>query len=222
MRHRRRARRPGRSSAADRIPGVELAASPTKGSGRCAAARRHFTHSKMMAWVAFDRAVKAVERFGLEGRVDRWRAIRDEIHREVCARGLRRRAQRLRPVLRLDRARRQPAHDAAGRLSAGDRPARLGHRRGDRARADRDGLRASLSTAPRSRRPAAGRGRVSALQLLAGGQPTSARAATTRRDELFERLLALRNDVGLLSEEYDPHARRMVGNFPQAFSHLRW
>ena len=82
-------------------------------------------------------------------------------------------------------------------------------------------LRAALSDATTaSRRAAARRGRVPALHVLARRQPARYRAHATRRDALFERLLGLRNDVGLLAEEYDPRAGRLVGNFPQAFTHI--
>ena len=74
---------------------------PDEGIWEVRGPRRHFTHSKVMAWVAFDRAVKAVEAFGLDGPVDRWRDLRDEIHAEVCAKGFDADARHLHPVLRL-------------------------------------------------------------------------------------------------------------------------
>ena len=83
--------------------------------------RRHFTHSRVMAWVAFDRAVHAVERYGLAGPVERWRDVRDTIHAEVCEKGLERHRRRLHPVLRLGRARRQRPHDPPRRVPPADR-----------------------------------------------------------------------------------------------------
>ena len=83
-----------------------------------------------------------------------------------------------------------------------------------------DGFVLRYRTGPERGRPAAGGGRVPRLQLLAGRQLCSCRAAMREARELFERLLSLRNDVGLLAEEYDPRAKRQVGNFPQAFSHV--
>ena len=86
-RARRRAPTRGRSRGCCSTRSKVAGASPTKASGRCAARRRHFTHSKVMCWVAFDRAIAMVEQAGYEGPVDHWREIRDEIHAEVCAHG---------------------------------------------------------------------------------------------------------------------------------------
>ena len=91
------------AASAARVP-REAWRSPTRASGRCAAQRRHFTHSKVMAWVAFDRAVRTVEEFGLDGPVDRWRAHARRDPRRGLRAGLRRRARRVRAVLRLDRS----------------------------------------------------------------------------------------------------------------------
>ena len=127
----------------------------------------------------------------------------------------------LRAVVRLDRPRRERAADAARRLPAGDRPAHGLDRRGDQARADRRGADPSLPAPGRGRRRAAGRrGRVSRLLVLARRASSALQGRHDEARELFERLLDLRNDLGLLSEEYDPHERRQLGNFPQAFTHL--
>ncbi len=129
---RRLAAEPRRSSGSSRTPGR----SPTRGSGRCAGERRHFTHSKVMAWVAFDRAVKAIEQFGYsDGSVDRWKAARDAIHAEVCEKGFDPKLGRVRPVVRLAPPRRQPADDPPGRLPARRRPADEGDRRRHRGAA---------------------------------------------------------------------------------------
>ena len=183
---------------------------------------RHFTHSKVMAWVAFDRAIKSVERFGLEGPVDHWRTIRDEIHAEVCSRGFEQRRQTF------TQSYQDAGLDASLLLiplvgfSSRRRSAGRRDRGGGRARAATRRLRASLpdrESATASDGLPAGEG----VFLPCSFWLADAYIQQGRREDalrLFERLLALRNDVGLLSEEYDPRSRRLLGNFPQAFSHL--
>ena len=148
------------------------------------------------------------------------RSCATSIHAEVCARGFDAELGSFVHSYGSQGARRQPAAAAGGRLPAAGRSARARHRRGDRARADGRRLRAALRHGHRRRRPAAGRGRLPRLQLLAGRRLSDARPPATTPSALFERLLSLRNDVGLLSEEYEPRTQRLVGNFPQAFSHL--
>jgi GH15 family glucan-1,4-alpha-glucosidase len=183
--------------------------------------RRHFTHSKIMAWVAFDRAVKAVERFGREGPVEQWRRRRAEVHDEVCRRGW-------------DAGRNAfvqyyggTALDASllmlplvGFLPPSDPRVRSTVEAVERELVvDGFVLRYRPEDAPAVDGLPPGEGvflpcsfwLVDNLALL--GRHAEARA-------LFERLLALRNDVGLLSEEYDPVRGRLVGNFPQAFTHV--
>ncbi len=144
---------------------------PDEGIWEVRGPRRHFTHSKVMAWVAFDRAVKTVETFGLEGPVERWRELRDAVHKQVCERRLRPQAQLFRAVVRLARTRRQPADDTAGRLSARRGPARARHGGGNPARPAPRWLRRPLRHPHLGGRPAGRRGRVFALHLLAGRQP---------------------------------------------------
>ena len=91
---------------------------PDEGIWEVRGPRRHFTHSKVMAWVAFDRAIKDVEAFGLEGPVARWREVRAAIHAEVCARGYDARAQYFRSILRITPSGCQPAAGSPGWLSA--------------------------------------------------------------------------------------------------------
>ena len=91
---------------------------PDEGIWEVRGGRRNFTFSKVMAWVAFDRGVKGVEQFGLEGPVDRWRAVRDDIHADICKNGFAREARQLCPVLWLAATRREPAAASDGRLFA--------------------------------------------------------------------------------------------------------
>jgi GH15 family glucan-1,4-alpha-glucosidase len=183
--------------------------------------RRHFTHSKVMAWVAFDRAVKAVHRFGCEGPVDRWRAVRRDIHEEVCREGYD-------PALGAF-VQSYGSHELDASLLmmplVGFLPATDPRVRGTIEAIERDLVVDGLVR----RYAHDGAGTVDGLPpgegaflpcsfWLADDLVLLGRRADARR--LFTRLLALRNDVGLLSEEYDPVARRLVGNFPQAFTHV--
>ena len=179
---------------------------------------RHFTHSKVMAWVAFDRAVHRVERIG-GGPHDRWRAIRDAIHAEVCEKGY-------------DRARRSfvqsygSKHLDASLLMiplVGFLPATDERVRGTAEAIERDliedGLVRRYDSDPSVDSLPAGEGAFLPCSFwLADNWSLLGRHDDARA--LFERLLALRNDVGLLAEEYDTANRRLVGNFPQAFSHV--
>jgi GH15 family glucan-1,4-alpha-glucosidase len=194
---------------------------PDEGIWEVRGPRRHFTHSKVLAWVAFDRAVQSVERFGLEGPVDRWRRLREEIHEEVCREGFNVElgsftqsygsseldaSTLLIPIL--------------GFLPADD-PRVVGTVEAVRRDLTRDGFVERYK--PRERNDVdglpGGEGvflpcsywLVDALILM--GRDAEAK-------ELFERLLGVRNDLGLLSEEYDPKEKRLLGNFPQAFTHV--
>jgi len=181
--------------------------------------RQHFTFSKVMAWVAFDRAVKSAELFGLEGPVDRWRTIQREIHAEVCERGFNRTrgcfvqaygsTQLDASLLLLPTTGFLPASDprVTATIEAVERELLCDGfvMRYDTGKAD-DGLQA-------------GEGVFLACSFwLADAYVLLGRIDEARA--LFERLLSLRNDLGLLSEEYDTRLRRQVGNFPQAFSHV--
>ncbi|MGD2075884.1 MAG: glycoside hydrolase family 15 protein [Gammaproteobacteria bacterium] len=183
--------------------------------------RRHFTHSKVMAWVAFDRAIKAVDNFGLEGPRSRWQTLRDSIHEQVCRRGFDRQRGTFvqhygsssldASLLMLPLVGFLPADDerVRGTVAAIERELTADHGLVLRYRSDQgaeDGLP-----------PGEGVFLPCSFWLVdnlaMAGRTEEARA-------LFERLLDLRNDVGLLSEEYDPQARRLLGNFPQAFTHI--
>lgn len=181
---------------------------------------RHFTHSKVMAWVAFDRAIRIAETLGREGPVARWKELRGEIHAQVLARGWNERRQAFTQYYGSDDL------DASllqlpivGFLPAED-PRIVSTVAAIRQDLEVDGL------VRRYRTTEAG------VDGLPPGEGTflacsfwlvEALALQGQRDEataLFERLLALRNDVGLLAEEYDPIAERQLGNMPQALSHL--
>ena len=194
-------------------------ASPDHGLWEVRGDARHFTHSKVMAWVAFDRGVKSAEIFGLEGPVDRWRRIRAEIHDQVCARGFNPRLGAFTQSYGSDRL------DASALLmpTVGFLPPGEPRMKSTVAAVERtllrDGfvLRYDTAATPDGLPP--GEGAFLACSFwLADAYVLQGRTAEARR--LFERLLTLCNDVGLLSEEYDIPRRRLVGNFPQAFSHV--
>ena len=182
---------------------------------------RHFVHSKMMCWVAFDRGVRAVEQFGEDGPAARWAGLRDAVHAEVCERGWD--AQRGTftqsygsteldaSLLMMPMVGFLPPSDprVVGTIEAVQRELSVDgfiERYPTRSEVSVDGLP----------------GREGAFLLctfwLADALALIGRSAEATA--LFERLLTLRNDVGLLAEEYDPVAGRLLGNFPQAFSHI--
>jgi GH15 family glucan-1,4-alpha-glucosidase len=192
---------------------------PDRGIWEVRGPARHFTHSKVMAWVAMDRAVQACEKFGLPGDASAWREVRDRIHGEVCAHGYHQKRGAF--VQSFDRAELDASLlmiPLVGFLPADDPRV--------------------VSTISAIERDLVKEGFVmrydtgSEIDGLPQGEgaflPCSFWLADClniigRRDEareLFSRLLSLRNDLGLLSEEYDPRSRRLVGNFPQAFSHV--
>ncbi len=179
----------------------------------------HFTYSKAMAWVAFDRTIKSAERFGLDGPVDHWRQIRDEIHADICRLGF---DKALGSFVRSYGSKQLDASllllPAIGFLPAND-PRIIGTVEAVERTLVTDGLVRRYNTEAANDGLPAGEG----VFLACSFWLVDAYLMLGRRDEairLFERLLALRNDVGLLSEEYDPYAKRLIGNFPQAFSHL--
>ncbi|KAA6222627.1 glycoside hydrolase family 15 protein [Streptomyces albofaciens JCM 4342] len=194
---------------------------PDEGLWEVRGPRRHFVHSKIMAWVAADRALKAVEFHpDLEGDVDRWRAMRDAVHREVCEKGY-------------DPGRNTFTQsygskelDASTLLIP-----RLGFLPADDPRAvgTVDAVRAELTHGGLIRRYSTDGSTVDGLPgsegtfLVCSFWLAEALHLTGRREEareLFDRLLRLPNDLGLLAEEYDPVSGRQLGNFPQAFSHV--
>jgi GH15 family glucan-1,4-alpha-glucosidase len=192
---------------------------PDEGIWEVRGPRQHFTHSKVMAWVAFDRLVKLAEHYGLEGPVDRWRQQRAAVHAEVCARGFDARRNTFVQYYGAD------VVDASllmiplvGFLPARD-PRVAGTVAAVQSDLMKDGFVARYPTATGVDGLPPGEGAFLACSFwLADNLALLGRMDEARAQ--FERLLALQNDVGLLSEEYDPAARRLVGNFPQAFSHV--
>ena len=195
---------------------------PDEGIWEVRGPRRHFTHSKVMAWVAFDRAVRIVEEDGVDGSVDRWRALRDEVHAEVCREGFD-------PELgAFTQSYGSPRLDASllmiplvGFLPADD-PRVVGTVAAIERELLQDGFVQRYRADPENVEvdglpPGEGTFLPCSFWLV---QVLALQGRLAEAEDLFERLLALRNDVGLLSEEYDTGAGRLVGNFPQAFTHL--
>lgn len=192
---------------------------PDEGIWEVRGPKRHFTHSKLMAWVAFDRAVKDVERFGLQGPADRWRELRDGLHTEICAQAF---DSDLNAFVQfyggkeLDAAVLVMAE--VGFLPPSD-PRIHGTVAAIERKLVRDGFVHRYDSGSGVDGLPKGEGAFLLCTFwLADNYALMGRHAEARR--LFEKLLAIRNDVGLLAEEYDPVARRQMGNFPQAFSHL--
>ena len=192
---------------------------PDDGIWEARGPRRHFTHSKLMAWLVFDSAVKLAERFGLDAPVERWRQVRAEIHAQVCEHGYDPERRTFTQyygsreldasVLLIPLVGFLPPNDdrVTGTIDAVRRE--LAH----------DGFLSRYSTDETDDGLPGTEGQFLACSfwlvaaLAVNGRVEEARA-------LFERLLGLANDVGLLAEEYDAARQRQVGNFPQAFSHL--
>ncbi|WP_063737411.1 glycoside hydrolase family 15 protein [Streptomyces sp. RTd22] len=196
---------------------------PDEGIWEVRGPRRHFVHSKVMAWVAVDRTVKLIESGDVDGPLDRWRDLRDEIHRDVCEKGY--------------DAERNTFTQSYGSKEL-DASLLLIPQMGFLPPDDKrvigtiEAIQRELSTSDGfvMRYPTAGEDAgVDGLEgdegaflacsfWLADDLAMIGRVDEARR--LFEKLLALRNDLGLLAEEWDPNLQRQVGNFPQAFSHV--
>lgn len=193
---------------------------PDEGIWETRGGRQHFTHSKVLAWAAFDRAVSMVEHTQVDGPIEHWRSVRDEIHREVCARafdGERRTFVQAYGSDRLDAA--VLMIPIVGFLPPTD----------ERVLSTIDTLQRHLTTDGLVRRydamdiDADGIGEPEGVFLPCSFWMVEALALAGRRQEareLFTRLLGIANDVGLYPEEFDPVNRRALGNFPQAFTHL--
>ncbi|MBA2615912.1 MAG: glycoside hydrolase family 15 protein [Actinobacteria bacterium] len=195
---------------------------PDEGIWEVRGPRRDFVHSKVMAWVAFDRAVKAVERYERPGDVERWKRCRHEIHQEVCREGFDTELGSFvqsygskildASLLMIPLVGFLPAEDprVRGTIEAVERELCSD---GFVLRYPIDAEVAEVDGLP----PGEG-AFLPCTFWLADCLFLLGRHDEARRT--FEKLLALRNDLGLLSEEYDPHAKRLVGNFPQAFTHV--
>ena len=192
---------------------------PDEGLWEVRGGRRQFTWSKVMTWVAFDRAIKTIEEFGASGPVDRFRRIREEIRREVETKGF---DAELNSFVQSYGSKQVDASllliPMVGFLPAGD-----GRVSGTVAQIEKRLVRDGFVERYDSETEVDGlKGREGVFLAcsfwLADHYMLQGRQEKAR--QLFERLLALRNDVGLLSEEYDPQGKRLVGNFPQAFSHV--
>ena len=180
---------------------------------------KQFTNSKVMAWVAFDRAIKYAERYGQDGQLKRWREIRNSIHREVCEKGF---DSELNSFTQTYGSKRLDASllliPLVGFLPVEDERVR-GTISAIEKHLMRDGLVQRYDTSELDDGVRGHEGSFLACSFwLVSAWNLCGRRKEAR--ELFERLLALRNDVGLLSEEYDTDAKRQVGNFPQALSHI--
>lgn len=181
--------------------------------------QRQFTHSKVMAWVAVDRALKSIQDFHLDGPLEKWRAVRQQIHDQVCEQGF---DADLNSFVQFYGSKDFDASllmiPLVGFLPADD-PRMIGTVAAIQTRLTRDGFVQRYQTHPDIDGLPPGEGAFLACTFwLADNLALQGREREAR--EIFERLLSLRNDVGLLSEEYDPKLGRLVGNFPQAFSHL--
>jgi GH15 family glucan-1,4-alpha-glucosidase len=192
---------------------------PDRGIWEMRGDARQFTHSKVMAWVAFDRAVKAVEQFGHEGALDAWRAVRSRIHDEVCREAF---DPDIGAFVQSYGSKQLDASvlliPLVGFLPADDPRVRGTVEAIERNRVQ-DGFVTRYDRGARCDGLSGGEGVFLPRSFwLADNYALVGRRDDARRR--FQSLLELRNDVGLLSEEYDPRTGRLVGNFPQALSHI--
>jgi GH15 family glucan-1,4-alpha-glucosidase len=197
----------------------EIWKEPDSGIWEMRGSPQHFTYSKAMAWVAYDRAVKSAETFGLRGPVDEWRAVRAQIHDEVCARAV---DGEEGTFVQAYGSKQLDANllllPCIGFLPVSDPRIERTIAAVER-KLLRDGFVMRYSTEEVKDSLPPGEGAFLACSFwLVDNYILQDRFADA--ENLFRRLLGLRNDVGLLSEEYDPQAKRLIGNFPQAFSHL--
>jgi len=198
---------------------AEVWSKPDEGIWEVRGPQRYFTHSKVMAWVAIDRAIKAAEKYQLAAPLDRWRDVRKRIHADVCARGFNSTRGSFvqaygeehldASLLMIPLVGFLPADDqrVRGTIEAIGRELVV------------DGLVRRYHTGVTNDGLPPGEGAFLACSFwYVDNLAMIGRQAEAR--ELFEHLLTLRNDVGLLAEEYDPRGKRQLGNFPQAFSHV--
>jgi GH15 family glucan-1,4-alpha-glucosidase len=192
---------------------------PDEGIWEVRGPRRHFAHSKVMAWVALDRGVKAIERFGFDGPLERWRRARDAIHAEVCREGFN---PEIGSFVQSSGAS-EPDASLLMIPLVGFLPPSDPRVRGTVAAVEKQLLVDGFVRRYVPHRTVDGLPEGEGAFLPCTCWLADNLYLLGRQDEaehIFERLLGLCNDVGLLSEEYDPRTRRLVGNFPQAFSHV--
>lgn len=197
----------------------EIWRQPDSGMWEVRGPPQHFTYSKVMAWVAFDRAIKTVEQFGVGGPVERWRATRQQIHDEVLQHGF---DAELNSFVQAYGSQQLDASLlllAAVGFVAADDPRYLGTVAAIEQRLFKNGFVLRYDTHETSDGLPPGEGAFIACSywlvdayILVGRQQDAL--------QLYKRLCGLRNDVGLLAEEYDARTQRFTGNFPQAFSHI--
>ena len=192
---------------------------PDEGIWEVRGVRRHFTHSRVMAWLGVDRMIKSAEQFHLEGDLDRWRKLRQQIHDETCEKGF--------SAAKNSFVQYYGSHDLDASLlmipTVGFLPADDPRVQGTLAAIERELLENGLVLRYRNRQSVDGLPHREGVFLpcsfwLADNYHLQNRDRDA--EELYERLLSLRNDVGLISEEYDVGQKRMLGNFPQAFTHV--
>jgi GH15 family glucan-1,4-alpha-glucosidase len=197
----------------------EIWREPDQGIWETRGGAQQFTYSKLMAWVAFDRAVLIAEQLKYKAPVDRWRQLREEIHQQICEQGFNKKKNTFVQVYGGDEL------DASlllmplvGFLPGTDERIK-GTVEAIRRELMQDGLVLRYNTSRVQDGLPPGEGVFLACSFwMVGSLKAVGREDEAR--ELFKKLLELPNDLGLLSEEYDPKAKRMVGNFPQAFSHI--
>jgi len=196
----------------------EIWKEPDEGIWETRGGRKHFTYSKVMAWVAFDATIKDAETYGLDGPLDHWRAVRDDIHETVCREGFDAKKNSFVQFFGSDQLDASLLLIPLVGFLPHDDPRVLGTTTAVESDLLSGGFVMRYSTSDSSDGLPPGEGAFLACSfwlvdcLHMQGRPVEARA-------MLERLLSLRNDLGLLSEEYDPKAKRLVGNMPQAFSH---
>lgn len=198
---------------------AEIWNEPDEGIWEVRGGRRQFTFSKVMAWVALDRAVRDAETYDLPGPLDHWREVRDRIHAAVCDQGYSPRKQAFvqsfgsedldASLLMIPLVGFLPHEDPRVRGTVDAIQKEL--------MADGFVLRYRTESGADGLPPGEGAFLACSFWLV---DCLHMQGRVTEAQTMFERLLSLRNDLGLLSEEYDPHAGRLVGNFPQAFSHI--
>ena len=197
----------------------EIWTQPDEGIWEIRGPRRHFVHSKVMAWVAFDRAVRTVQEFGTDGPLDRWVKLRSDIHDEVCRLGF---SRELNSFVQYYGSKELDASlllmPLVGFLPPED-PRVQGTVAAIEKNLMQDGLVTRYNTSSSVDGLVGNEGAFLACSFWMVDNYVLQRRIDEARS-LFEHLLSLRNDVGLLAEEYDAREHRQLGNFPQAFSHL--